>query len=138
MPRVLVVDDEKDLRSLLEYNLLQAGFTVVTAEDTTTTKTYAITVVRIGPGVLDLTYNASISGSAVYALATQPDGKLIVGGTFSQSLPVPMTNPASVLPIPVANSPNAPAVQVWLSVPSSTSPGRVCPSSGSAMWHTPL
>jgi two-component system, OmpR family, phosphate regulon response regulator PhoB len=33
MPRVLVVDDEKDLRSLLEYNLLQAGFTVVTAED---------------------------------------------------------------------------------------------------------
>ena len=35
MPRVLVVDDEKDLRSLLEYNLLQAGFTVVTAEDGT-------------------------------------------------------------------------------------------------------
>jgi two-component system phosphate regulon response regulator PhoB len=33
MPRVLVVDDEKDLRSLLEYNLLQSGFTVVTAED---------------------------------------------------------------------------------------------------------
>lgn len=33
MPRVLVVDDEKDLRSLLEYNLVQAGFTVVTAED---------------------------------------------------------------------------------------------------------
>jgi len=36
MPRVLVVDDEKDLRSLLEYNLLQSGFTVVTAEDGTT------------------------------------------------------------------------------------------------------
>ncbi len=35
MPRVLVVDDEKDLRSLLEYNLLQSGFTVVTAEDGT-------------------------------------------------------------------------------------------------------
>ncbi len=33
MPRVLVVDDERDLRSLLEYNLQQAGFTVVTAED---------------------------------------------------------------------------------------------------------
>jgi two-component system phosphate regulon response regulator PhoB len=33
MPRVLVVDDEKDLRSLLEYNLVQAGFSVVTAEN---------------------------------------------------------------------------------------------------------
>jgi two-component system phosphate regulon response regulator PhoB len=33
MPRVLVVDDEKDLRSLLEYNLVQAGFGVVTAEN---------------------------------------------------------------------------------------------------------
>ena len=62
----------------------------------------------------------------------------IVGGTLSHSLPVPMTKPASVLPMPVANSPNAPAVQVWLSVPSSTSPGRVWPSSGSAMWQTPL
>ena len=62
----------------------------------------------------------------------------IVGGTLSHVLPVPMTNPASVLPTPVANWPKAPAVQVWLSVPSSTSPGRVCPSSGSAMWQTPL
>jgi two-component system phosphate regulon response regulator PhoB len=33
MPRVLVVDDEKDLRSLLEYNLVQAGFSVVSAEN---------------------------------------------------------------------------------------------------------
>ncbi len=33
MARVLVVDDEKDLRSLLEYNLTQAGFTVVAAQD---------------------------------------------------------------------------------------------------------
>src|SRR5450631_3090719 len=32
MSRILVVDDEKDLRSLLEYNLTQAGFQVVTAE----------------------------------------------------------------------------------------------------------
>jgi two-component system phosphate regulon response regulator PhoB len=32
MSRVLVVDDEKDLRSLLEYNLQQAGFTVTTAD----------------------------------------------------------------------------------------------------------
>jgi two-component system phosphate regulon response regulator PhoB len=33
MSRILVVDDEKDLRSLLEYNLTQAGFTVQTAQD---------------------------------------------------------------------------------------------------------
>src|ERR1700678_1448751 len=33
MSTVLVVDDEKDLRSLLEYNLQQAGFSVTTAED---------------------------------------------------------------------------------------------------------
>src|SRR5436305_6405421 len=64
--------------------------------------------------------------------------KRMVGGTFTHSLPVPMMKPASVLPMPVANSPNAPAVQVWLSVPKRTTPGRVWPSSGSAMWHTPL
>jgi two-component system phosphate regulon response regulator PhoB len=33
MSRILVVDDEKDLRTLLEYNLTQAGFTVQTAQD---------------------------------------------------------------------------------------------------------
>jgi two-component system phosphate regulon response regulator PhoB len=33
MSRILVVDDEKDLRSLLDYNLTQAGFTVQTAQD---------------------------------------------------------------------------------------------------------
>ena len=64
--------------------------------------------------------------------------KRMVGGTLTHSLPVPMTKPASVLPMPVANSPKAPAVQVWLSVPNSTSPGRVWPSSGRAMWQTPL
>ncbi len=62
----------------------------------------------------------------------------MVSGTFTQSLPIPMIRAASVLPIPVANSPNAPAVQVCESVPKSTSPGRVWPSSGSAMWQTPL
>ncbi|MHB1843288.1 MAG: response regulator [Deltaproteobacteria bacterium] len=31
--RILVVDDEKDLRSLLEYNLTQSGFQIETAED---------------------------------------------------------------------------------------------------------
>ena len=62
----------------------------------------------------------------------------IVGGTLSQVLPVPRMNAASVLPTPVANWPNAPAVQVWLSVPSRISPGRTWPSSGSALWQTPL
>ena len=38
------------------------------------------------------------------------------------SLPVPRMNPASVLPTPLANCPKAPALQVWLSVPNSTSP----------------
>src|SRR2546423_1251374 len=35
----------------------------------------------------------------------------MVSGTLSQSLPVPRTKPASVLPMPVANSPNAPAAR---------------------------
>ena len=33
MIRILVVDDEPDLRALLEYNLTQAGFAVQTAQD---------------------------------------------------------------------------------------------------------
>lgn len=48
--------------------------------------------------------------------------------TLMSSLPVPRMNPASVLPTPVANWPNAPALQVWLSVPKSTSPGLQWPS----------
>ena len=63
---------------------------------------------------------------------------LIVSGTFTQSFPVPRIKAASVFPIPVANSPKAPAVQVCESVPKRTSPGLVCPSCASAVWHTPL
>ncbi len=63
--------------------------------------------------------------------------KCIVSGTLSSNLPVPRTNPASVLPMPVANSLNAPAMQVCESVPNNTSPGRVWPFCGSAVWHTP-
>ncbi len=48
-----------------------------------------------------------------------------------------MTKPASVLPMPVANSSNAPAMQVCESVPNRISPGRVWPFSGSAVWQTP-
>jgi len=61
----------------------------------------------------------------------------IVSGTRSRIRPVPMTKAASVLPMPVANWLNAPAVHVCESVPTSTSPGQVCPRSGRAMWHTP-
>ena len=39
--------------------------------------------------------------------------------------------------MPVANSLNAPAMQVCESVPNSTSPGRVWPFCGSAVWQTP-
>lgn len=42
--------------------------------------------------------------------------------TLISSLPVPRMKPASVLPMPVANCPNAPALHVCESVPKSTSP----------------
>ena len=57
---------------------------------------------------------------------------------FNQILPVPRMSAASVLPTPVENIPNAPEVQLWLSVPIRTDPGRLNPSSASATWHTPL
>ncbi len=61
----------------------------------------------------------------------------MVSGTLMSSLPVPITKPASVLPMPVANWLKAPAMQVWESVPKSTSPGRVWPLAGNAVWQTP-
>ena len=42
--------------------------------------------------------------------------------TLMSNLPVPRMNPASVLPMPEANWPNAPALQVCESVPNITSP----------------
>ena len=62
----------------------------------------------------------------------------MLGGTLMSSLPVPRMKPASVLPTPVANWPNAPALQVWESVPKRTSPGLQCPSWARATWQTPL
>ena len=54
------------------------------------------------------------------------------------NLPVPMTKPASVLPMPVANSLNAPAMHVCESVPKSTSPGtRVALGKATSVWQTP-
>ena len=61
----------------------------------------------------------------------------MVSGTLMSNFPVPMTKPASVLPMPVANWLNAPAMQVCESVPKRISPGRVCPFCGSAVWQTP-
>ena len=44
------------------------------------------------------------------------------GATLIKSFPVPRMNPASVLPMPVANCPKAPALHVCESVPNNTSP----------------
>ncbi len=52
------------------------------------------------------------------------------------SLPVPMMKPASVLPTPVANWPNAPALHVCESVPNRTSPAQ--PAQLSALLNTLL
>ena len=61
----------------------------------------------------------------------------IVCGTLTSSLPVPITKPASVLPMPVANAPSAPCVHVCESVPKITIPGFTCPFSGRPTWQTP-
>ena len=46
-----------------------------------------------------------------------------VSGTRSQVLPVAMPTATSVLPMPVANAPSAPAMQVCESAPMTRSPG---------------
>lgn len=45
-------------------------------------------------------------------------------GLLISNFPVPMTKDASVLPMPVANCPNAPALHVCESVPNNTLSGR--------------
>ena len=47
----------------------------------------------------------------------------MVSGTRSQVLPVAMPTATSVLPMPVAKAPSAPAVQVCESAPITRSPG---------------
>ncbi len=49
---------------------------------------------------------------------------LKVSGTRSQVLPVAMPTATSVLPMPVAKAPSAPAMQVCESAPITRSPGR--------------
>ena len=53
----------------------------------------------------------------------------MVSGTFSQVCPVTSTPSISVEPMPVANAPSAPPIQVCESVPSTTLPGRTLPVS---------
>ena len=75
-----------------------------------------------------------ITSLAITPFGNEPSNQnRIVSGTFNSNLPVPNTKPASVLPMPVANSPNAPAMHVCESVPSKTSPGRVWPLAGNAV-----
>ncbi len=61
-------------------------------------------------------------------LAARPCSRTLP--TLISSLPVPRMKPASVLPTPVANWPNAPALQVCESVPNSTSPAGGGTASG--------
>ena len=50
---------------------------------------------------------------------------LMVAGTSTLStLPSAQTAAISVAPMPKANAPSAPCVVVWLSVPTTTAPGR--------------
>jgi len=76
-------------------NLNVGGNTItvlVTAQDGTTTKPYTIILTRasagVGPGDTD-SLDAQISGSYVFATAVQPDGKVIIGGSFTSVLGVP-------------------------------------------------
>ena len=61
---------------------------------------------------------------------------LNVAGTFNQVLPKAIATAISVEPIPVANAPSAPDVQVCESAPTSISPGFTNVSI-SLWWQTP-
>lgn len=58
--------------------------TICTAQDGTTSKTYTITLTRASPttGDFDAAFNPGANNS-VAALAVQPDGKVLVGGSFT-------------------------------------------------------
>ncbi len=59
---------------------------VVTAQNGISTKTYTLTVTRAAtaqPGDLDPTFNIASLDNSFRACATQPDGKLLLGGFFS-------------------------------------------------------
>jgi 6-phosphogluconolactonase len=69
-------------------------------------------------GKLELLNRQSALGSVACYLDVDSTGKTVFVANYS-------TGSVAALP-------------VHLSVPRSTSPGRVCPSSGSAIWQTPL
>ena len=60
-----------------------------------------------------------------------------VSGTRSQVLPLAMPTATSVLPMPVANAPKAPAMQVCESAPMTRSPG-LAKLSATRWWQTPI
>ena len=66
---------------------------------------------------------------SIRSLASTPSAKAPstsmrnVSGTRSQVLPLAMPTATSVLPMPVANAPRAPAMQVCESAPITRSPG---------------
>ena len=60
-----------------------------------------------------------------------------VSGTRSHVRPLAMPTATSVLPMPVAKAPSAPAMQVCESAPITRSPGRAY-DSATRWWHTPI
>jgi len=62
----------------------------------------------------------------------------IVAGRCTRSVPVASACSASVEPMPQANAPIAPCVQVWLSGQTTVAPGSTIPSSGGDHVHDAL
>ena len=77
------------------------------------------------------------------SLAATPTGSSpstrtsIVPGLLRRRHWVASTCSTSEVPMPSANAPKAPWVEVWLSPQAITVPGRVRPSSGPMMWTMP-
>lgn len=71
--------------------------TLVTAQNGVTTKTYTVTVTRaaLAPGEPD-PLNLNIVGGYVSATAVQPDGRIIIAGSFSSVLGVTRNNIARI------------------------------------------
>ena len=63
--------------------------TMVTAQDSVTTKTYKLTVTRAAapgattPGNVDTSFAASSTGLYIRCTAVQPDGKIVIGGSIT-------------------------------------------------------
>ena len=90
---------------------------------------------RLGVGVWDPDRLVVITDHFVPAF--DPASAAIQKLTRIQVSPVATTPAMSVAPMPNMKQPKAPAVQEWLSPPTTNMPGRRCPRSGSTMWQTP-